>query len=311
MFIPETIKAELKKRREKAQREAEKRMEIIRAKAPEIDDLELAMKQAAFLHGTHAFSSYGSLYEEEHDSVIKEIEELKEKRKKLLESLGYPSDYLDVHYTCPVCCDKGYVSQTEMCKCAKELTARYKYYDLGLDSDISFENFNADVFPDEKQRQRMKKVYKLAKEYADSLPAPEKPNFLLLGASGLGKSYTLNCIVRRAFEKDMDVVRVNSYNMFNAILKGIREEDREPDFLSCDLLAIDDLGAEPMMKNITVESLFRIVNERYERKKATIVASNLTPEDLITRYGDRTASRLLSTEHSIVINLYGKDVRLS
>ena len=35
----------------------------------------------------------------------------------------------------------------------------------------------------------------------------------------------------------------------------------------CDLLIIDDLGTEPMMRNITVEYLFTLLNERNAAKR--------------------------------------------
>ena len=63
-------------------------------------------------------------------------------------------------------------------------------------------------------------------------------------------------------------------------------------FLNCDALIIDDLGTEPMLKNITQEYLYNIINLRQINKKATLISTNLIPEQLVLRYSLRTMSRL-------------------
>ena len=78
--------------------------------------------------------------------------------------------------------------------------------------------------------------------------------------------------------------------------------------LTCPLLLIDDLGTEPVLRNITVEYLFLLLNER--EGMATVTATNLTPAQLMNRYGERVCSRLLDKRQSEVILLKGQDLRL-
>ena len=75
------------------------------------------------------------------------------------------------------------------------------------------------------------------------------------------------------------------------------------------LLLIDDLGTEPMMRNITVEYLFTLLNERIASKRHTVVATNLTPVQLKERYGERVSSRLLDRTRCRAVQLKGKDLR--
>ena len=76
------------------------------------------------------------------------------------------------------------------------------------------------------------------------------------------------------------------------------------------LLLIDDLGAEPMMQNITVEYLFMLLNERMTAKRHTVIATNLSPTQLQERYGERVMSRILDRSRGVALMLTGKDVRL-
>jgi hypothetical protein len=67
--------------------------------------------------------------------------------------------------------------------------------------------------------------------------------------------------------------------------------------------------AEPMLRNITVEYLFTLLNERCAAKLHTVVATNLSIIQIKERYGERVASRLLDTSKCVLIRLGGRDLR--
>lgn len=73
------------------------------------------------------------------------------------------------------------------------------------------------------------------------------------------------------------------------------------------LLALDDIGAERVTDWVR-EKLFQLVNRRYNAVKATIVTSNLSPDELSDRIGDRTVSRLVGMCR--IVRLDGEDKRL-
>ena len=108
-------------------------------------------------------------------------------------------------------------------------------------------------------------------------------------------------------------MRITAFRMFEAIRRQcFSAADGEMGFdqlLEAPLLLIDDLGSEPMMKNITVEYLFTLLNERMAAGRHTVIATNLSPVQLIERYGERVGSRLLDRMNCRTVRLNGKDLR--
>ena len=63
------------------------------------------------------------------------------------------------------------------------------------------------------------------------------------------------------------------------------------------------------MRNITVEYLFLLVNERKESGKFTMFTTNLNGERTQERYGERVFSRLFDRSDTLTMRLEGKDLR--
>ena len=81
-------------------------------------------------------------------------------------------------------------------------------------------------------------------------------------------------------------------------------------YIDADILLIDDLGSEPVLKNVTVEYLYTILNERLVKNRATCISSNLdSPTKILDRYGERIYSRLANKLLSLNILFTGKDNR--
>ena len=81
-------------------------------------------------------------------------------------------------------------------------------------------------------------------------------------------------------------------------------------FLTCSCLIIDDLGTEPILKNVTKEYLYLIINERMVNDKSTIISTNLTPDQIIDRYGERIFSRLFNKTNCLKLEFTSSDLRL-
>ena len=64
-----------------------------------------------------------------------------------------------------------------------------------------------------------------------------------------------------------------------------------------------------MLRNITVEYLFTLLNERCAAGRATLIATNLSPAELKERYGERVASRLLDRSRCVTVRMAGADLR--
>ena len=76
--------------------------------------------------------------------------------------------------------------------------------------------------------------------------------------------------------------------------------------LSCDLLILDDLGTE-LTTNFTQSALYSIINSRLAANKKTLISTNLSHEELATRYIPQTVSRL-NGEYDTLFFM-GRDIR--
>jgi DNA replication protein DnaC len=74
----------------------------------------------------------------------------------------------------------------------------------------------------------------------------------------------------------------------------------------CDLLVIDDLGAE-RATDFVREELDRIVDWRYRDRKPIAVATNLEDREIVEKYGWRAISRW--TESCVRVRMEGPDYR--
>lgn len=288
--------------------EQERRRNDVYARVPELKKLHIQIN-ALLIQRLHLAISGESV---DDDKLTK----LRERAALLLKNAGFDADYLDPIYTCKDCRDTGIRPDATHCACFKRKTLEDKLDTARLtDESVSFEHFSLDIFDDtpiengKSQRNFMKKYKEIFEKYADSFP--DCPLLLLFaGSAGLGKTYCAKCIMRRVIERGHMAALYTAYrlfSMFHAHRLG-EETDLDPLF-DVPLLIIDDLGTEPMTKNVTVEYFFDLINERIAAKRHTIIATNLGFHELKQRYDDRIHSRLMDIRFSQKIIFKGKDVR--
>ena len=236
---------------------------------------------------------------------------------------GYPEDYLQPIYRCPICRDTGYVGEPvhELCACMKQriMDAENAGEHKGGLGRHSFAQFDLNVFsdipiPGEKRSQRdhMRLILRAAQRYAEDFPDNEKPNLIFFGAAGLGKTFVADCIAQRIMERAYLVRRVTAYRLCEIMRKNQfdgSEARAVEGVMDCDLLFIDDLGTEPQTKN-TSGYLFQVINERNMNDRHTIISTNLNPERMEGMYEQRVASRLMDVSRTTAIRFYGEDLRL-
>lgn len=232
-------------------------------------------------------------------------------RKSLLISMGLPSDWLNVIYTCPKCQDKGTVGELgTLCTCALKKQQELMLSASRINDREIFPHFNEAIYPNDEQKKQGLGMKRFCERYVAALPKPEKPNLLILGQSGLGKSWFSNAIAYAAIEKGVRTVKATAYQCIQDILSGLEtREDAIRPFLSAELLILDDLGTEAMVPNITVETIFRILNERAAAQLPTVLVSNLDREGLFERYGERVASRMIDGALTSIVILRGDNLR--
>ena len=74
----------------------------------------------------------------------------------------------------------------------------------------------------------------------------------------------------------------------------------------CDLLILDDLGAE-FSTSYTVSEIYNILNTRLNEGKPVIINTNYEFEEIEQKYTPRIASRIIGTY--VPIEFCGEDIR--
>lgn len=246
------------------------------------------------------------------------IDETRSGLNARLAALNLPEDYLNPRYECPACEDTGWLDDYRRtpCACRAKREVELLMDGAGLNRVWrGFEEFDERVYPTDEQKRQAISARGLCEAYADRFPENEKPNLLLVGEIGLGKTFLLEAIAERVSARRLPALSVSAFRMLEAMrayhFGSVGEDAAFRRMVECDLLLIDDLGTEPMLNNVTVEYLFTLLNERCAARRHTVVATNLLPGDLMKRYGERVMSRLLDTRLCCAIRLSGADLRLS
>ena len=291
-------------------------------KSPAVREL-LARRQSLFFSGMRgAFAAPGRA-KEISGSMTRELESINAQLRAELEKSGFAPDYLQPVYRCAQCRDTGYVGEPihEQCACLKRAVMNRLYQSEGLQGleRENFAAFNADIFPDDPiegrkntQRSFILKARGFCEQYADGFAPGEGNGLLLCGRSGLGKTFLMNCVAQRVLERGYSVVVISAYKLLETIRRFQFEDEgleQVNDLLACDLLCIDDLGSEPMLRGVTVSSIYHIINERRNANRALVVTTNCDSDMLYEKYDDRIAARLTDPSRMKVIPFIGTDVR--
>ena len=236
--------------------------------------------------------------------------ELQEKRADLLKSKGYEGDYTDMHYDCPICQDWG-AHNGKICGCYKERLIAEQFKISGVANLIktqSFATFSLDMY---ENKEDMSELLGFAENYVSDFDKI-KENVLFVGGTGLGKTHMSTAIAKELIENGYHVVYETAQNIFfdfDADRFKDRFSNEEPEsnkYLECDLLIIDDLGAEAI-NSFTVACLYNIINTRLNKNLPIIASTNLSSKEIRDKYHDRITSRLFG-EFTIKI-FQGKDLR--
>ncbi len=161
--------------------------------------------------------------------------------------------------------------------------------------------------------------YFLTKRYLEK-------GLFLFGECGTGKTYDVYALTKYFIALDYEAAVFNLPKLLNIIRASYRKQsiyNEETDSYSSsfvhdvkdikelvklEILTIDDIGAEKPTDWV-METLYDLINERYEECKITIFTSNLSLDELAERLGDRIPSRI--AEMCEIIELKGEDKRLN
>ena len=305
----EKVKEELEARRQNALAEAESRALRLRSESETVRIIDEELSKTGFI-------LFKAACKNEDITPIKERnQELQRKKKEAIKALGYPEDYAEVKYTCKICSDTGYTEKGAVCPCFREALIKATIASSGMGSLLekqSFDNFDLSSL-ESSAAEIMKRTLWMAKDFAQSFPK-DKGTLLLIGKTGTGKTHISSAIAKAVIEKGFDVIYDSTQNILGdfqneRFKSGYGQRDYHCEkYTECDLLIIDDLGTE-FATPFTLSCLYNLLNTRQNKNLATIISTNLSPDELAKKYEDRIYSRIMGRD-SKILRFEGKDKRI-
>lgn len=320
--IFENIMTEYNKKRLKASHDADVRKEKLYAAFPELEENDKKI-QLLSIKLSKLFLTNPENLNEQVLVLKKEIENLKNNRKKIFEENNIPEDYLEIKYECSKCRDTGHLEDGKRCSCLNKQIINNLYSMSNMVHMLSKENFNTfdinifknEIYKNEKltPRQNMYYILEISEDFCSNFNGTNM-NLLLYGSTGLGKTFMCNCIANYLLSKEVSVLYQTAFSLFEIIENHKFNKLNETEenrinynmIFDCDLLIIDDLGTE-VGNSFTNAELFNIINERLITNKKIIISTNLSLEQLRDTYSERITSRVFN--NFVPLKFYGQDLR--
>lgn len=222
--------------------------------------------------------------------------------KNQIEKMKAEHNVTTPNYSCKTCKDEGFLNG-QMCKCLKKEISKVLLKDSGFETLEDFKE-------SEKTAGELRLVYEKMRQWCQS---DFKKNLIYIyGPTGVGKTHLMKAMANELIERGKVVRLVTAFKInqdFKSFSKSFDDEILNK-YLQTEILFIDDLGTEPLYKNVTLEYFYLVINERKMKKLPTIITSNLDLYDIRERYDERIFSRIMDSQTSIALNLIGKDKRL-
>ncbi len=240
--------------------------------------------------------------------VKRELETLND----LINRMGVPEKYLVPQYVCKICWDTGKVNG-QMCRCHEAILKDLAYNLLSDRAPVqnsSFAAFEVDYYPPNDQA-RMAKVLRSCQRYAEQFSGTGSKNLLFWGGTGLGKTHLSLAIADQIVHRGYLVIYASSPHLMGELEREQFSQDTAGEYrqliLGCDLLIIDDLGAE-FSTRFTTAAIYDIINARLTHRRPMVINTNLDMKSLRGRYDERIASRLQGQFEQVRFS--GPDIRL-
>lgn len=275
---------------------------------PELDELEKKINEIGLKISKLVLKKFDM---KEIEKLKKENRILVEKYDFILKKIGLSKNDLEV-YDCKICHDTGFVNNKK-CDCLKKKLVE-KYCNMSCLNKIleqeNFANFNFKYYKGESLK-LIKKAYKESLSFVKYFGVKFR-NLFFYGDTGLGKTFLCNCIANEILNMEKSVLYKTAPELFK-MLDEIRFNDYEKNIeqekiiFDCDLLVIDDLGAEYKTKPLESD-LFNIINMRLLNKKPVIISTNMNANELPEFYTQRIVSRIYG--HYDMFEFVGEDIRI-
>ncbi len=248
-----------------------------------------------------------STYGQENLTLKYDLQELKGKINDYLKLHNIDKKNLTPQYECKICNDTGVVGG-KICSCLQQVLNQKLSQKVSSQTKFkSFDECNQNIMNDAD-----KKTCEILKSWCQKYPKVNKINICLVGSAGTGKTFLLECVANEMLRQCQVVCYKTAFELNElARLYHIGKSFDFADCLTADILLIDDLGTEPILKNVTKEYLYNLINTRQVNNLPTFISTNLSQEKILDRYDERIYSRLANKNLSLNIQLTGCDKRLN
>ena len=288
------------------------RTQSVYERFPEIKQIDDQISDLAEKFAS-SFTSEGIMNFEQYKG---KLSDLRMEKEALLKCYHISPKELQMQYRCQDCQDTGYIGN-EKCHCFKQRIIDEMYQQSNLREILKAENFSTLSYKyyDQENIKQMQIAIDTCKNFVEKFDKSFE-NILLCGTVGIGKTFLSNCIAKEILDQGHSVLYLSAFQLFDLMAKNSfsagdsKESDvakQYPYIFESDLLIIDDLGTE-LANRFTVAGFFLVINERILRKKSTLISTNLSPEEILSTYTERCASRIIS--NYTMLKLSGSDIRL-
>ena len=158
-----------------------------------------------------------------------EISKLSARRRELLTAAGYPEDYLELSYDCPLCHDTGYIGN-EKCTCFKRAVIELLYTQSNLAEILKTENFSHFSFSYYSDQLKNPVTGLTARETAQNAVAAARKfiqtfdtsfsNLFFYGDTGVGKTFLSHCIAKELIDSAHSVIYFSAFDLFDQLAKS-------------------------------------------------------------------------------------------
>lgn len=267
----------LEERRRSAQRLAELKKADIYAEFPEIKAIDSELSKSMANLSVLVLRENRDI-----DSILGEMnaqnESAKRRKAELLSKKGLSPDCLEPQYTCKNCSDTGRKNGI-LCGCYKKVCRSEALKELDASSGsaaCSFDNFDLSFYADNGASdgtnpcRKMQNYYNFCINYANSFSLAS-PSIIMMGKTGLGKTHLSLSIAKTVISNENAAFGV----VYAPAQKLVSDLEREHfsfsgsdaqmrKYTDCDLLIIDDLGAE-FPSQFTTAAIGNLINEQIGR----------------------------------------------
>ena len=255
----------------------------------------------------------------EQERLKQEIEQLMAERHQLLQQYGLDEQIYKPQWNCPICEDRGYKADGSLCACYQQERLQNILERSGMNAamqQFTFETFSTDGYikktnENDDVSDDMQSKVNWCKQFANRIVQGTCNDCLFLrGDVGRGKTHLSSAIANVVLQGGKTVIYKRAADLFDMMRQYKFEENKQrweevlEQLVTCDLLVIDDLGAE-RTTDFATEQLVLLLEERNYRNKPWVINSNLKLSQIQTHYSTRVSERIM--ERATIYNLERKN----